>query len=80
MKKYNILKGIFIVLIVFLLVIIGLNFLYKYDNKYIYKFIRVSNGILIIDNDIFIKGKFVFLIDDWEFYNYKIFKLNDFIE
>ncbi|HGM3639213.1 TPA: ATP-binding protein, partial [Clostridioides difficile] len=54
--------------------------LYKYDNKYTYKSIRASNGILTIDNDTFTKGKLVFLIDDWEFYNHKIFKPNDFTE
>ncbi|HFL2569901.1 TPA: ATP-binding protein [Clostridioides difficile] len=80
MKKYNILKGTLIVLIVSLLAITGLNLLYKYDNKYTYKSIRVSNGILTIDNDTFTKGKLVFLIDDWEFYNHKIFKPNDFTE
>ncbi|HEK4856275.1 TPA: histidine kinase [Clostridioides difficile] len=80
MKKYNILKGTLIVLIVFLLAITGLNLLYKYDNKYTYKSIRASNGILTIDNDTFTKGKLVFLIDDWEFYNHKIFKPNDFTE
>ncbi|EML0030492.1 ATP-binding protein [Clostridioides difficile] len=80
MKKYNILKGTLIVLIVSLLAITGLNLLYKYDNKYTYKFIRASNGILTIDNDTFTKGKLVFLIDDWEFYNHKIFKPNDFTE
>ncbi|HBF7899498.1 sensor histidine kinase [Clostridioides difficile] len=80
MKKYNILKGTLIVLIVSLLAITGLNLLYKYDNKYTYKSIRASNGILTIDNDTFTKGKLVFLIDDWEFYNHKIFKPNDFIE
>ncbi|MDV9290069.1 ATP-binding protein [Clostridioides difficile] len=80
MKKYNILKGTLIVLIVSLLAITGLNLLYKYDNKYTYKSIRASNGILTIDNDTFTKGKLVFLIDDWEFYNHKIFKLNDFTE
>ncbi|NJB09109.1 histidine kinase, partial [Clostridioides difficile] len=53
---------------------------YKYDNKYTYKSIRASNGILTIDNDTFTKGKLVFLIDDWEFYNHKIFKPNDFTE
>ncbi|HGS8983214.1 TPA: sensor histidine kinase, partial [Clostridioides difficile] len=52
----------------------------KYDNKYTYKSIRASNGILTIDNDTFTKGKLVFLIDDWEFYNHKIFKPNDFTE
>ncbi|HBE9725135.1 TPA: histidine kinase [Clostridioides difficile] len=78
MKKNNILKGTLIVLIVSLLAITGLNLLYKYDNKYTYKFIRASNGILTIDNDTFTKGKLVFLIDDWEFYNHKIFKPNDF--
>ncbi|HBF3825155.1 TPA: histidine kinase, partial [Clostridioides difficile] len=31
-------------------------------------------------NDTFTKGKLVFLIDDWEFYNHKIFKPNDFTE
>ncbi|HCQ6008185.1 TPA: histidine kinase, partial [Clostridioides difficile] len=41
---------------------------------------RASNGILTIDNDTFTKGKLVFLIDDWEFYNHKIFKPNDFTE
>ncbi|HBF0145737.1 sensor histidine kinase [Clostridioides difficile] len=80
MKKYNILKGTLIVLIVSLLAITGLNLLYKYDNKYTYKSIRASNGILTIDNDTFTKGKLVFLIDDWEFYNHKIFKPNDFTE
>lgn len=80
MKKYNILKGTLIVLIVSLLAITGLNVLYKYDNKYTYKSIRASNGILTIDNDTFTKGKLVFLIDDWEFYNHKIFKPNDFTE
>ncbi|EAA0005604.1 histidine kinase [Clostridioides difficile] len=80
MKKYNILKGTLIVLIVSLLAITGLNILYKYDNKYTYKSIRASNGILTIDNDTFTKGKLVFLIDDWEFYNHKIFKPNDFTE
>ncbi|MCM4100578.1 sensor histidine kinase [Clostridioides difficile] len=80
MKKYNILKGTLIVLIVSLLAIAGLNLLYKYDNKYTYKSIRASNGILTIDNDTFTKGKLVFLIDDWEFYNHKIFKPNDFTE
>ncbi|EMY9786885.1 TPA: histidine kinase [Clostridioides difficile] len=80
MKKYNILKGTLIVLIVSLLAITGLNLLYKYDNKYTYKSIRTSNGILTIDNDTFTKGKLVFLIDDWEFYNHKIFKPNDFTE
>ncbi|EGT4721000.1 his Kinase A domain protein [Clostridioides difficile 824] len=80
MKKYNILKGTLIVLIVSLLAITGLNLLYKYDNKYTYKSIRASNGILTIDNDTFTKGKLVFLIDDWEFYNHKIFKSNDFTE
>ncbi|EQI63809.1 his Kinase A domain protein [Clostridioides difficile Y343] len=60
--------------------ITGLNLLYKYDNKYTYKSIRASNGILTIDNDTFTKGKLVFLIDDWEFYNHKIFKPNDFTE
>ncbi|HBG2370319.1 TPA: histidine kinase, partial [Clostridioides difficile] len=49
-------------------------------NKYTYKSIRASNGILTIDNDTFTKGKLVFLIDDWEFYNHKIFKPNDFTE
>ncbi|HBG2038060.1 TPA: histidine kinase, partial [Clostridioides difficile] len=44
------------------------------------KSIRASNGILTIDNDTFTKGKLVFLIDDWEFYNHKIFKPNDFTE
>ncbi|WP_165480156.1 sensor histidine kinase [Clostridioides difficile] len=78
MKKNNILKGTLIVLIVSLLAITGLNLLYKYDNKYTYKSIRASNGILTIDNDTFTKGKLVFLIDDWEFYNHKIFKPNDF--
>ncbi|WP_343120292.1 sensor histidine kinase, partial [Clostridioides difficile] len=68
------------VLIVSLLAITGLNLLYKYDNKYTYKSIRASNGILTIDNDTFTKGKLVFLIDDWEFYNHKIFKPNDFTE
>ncbi|HEM7414944.1 TPA: histidine kinase, partial [Clostridioides difficile] len=68
------------VLIVSLLAIAGLNLLYKYDNKYTYKSIRASNGILTIDNDTFTKGKLVFLIDDWEFYNHKIFKPNDFTE
>ncbi|HBG2876498.1 TPA: histidine kinase, partial [Clostridioides difficile] len=48
--------------------------------KYTYKSIRASNGILTIDNDTFTKGKLVFLIDDWEFYNHKIFKPNDFTE
>ncbi|OMK46730.1 hypothetical protein BER38_003469 [Clostridioides difficile] len=67
-------------MIVSLLAITGLNLLYKYDNKYTYKFIRASNGILTIDNDTFTKGKLVFLIDDWEFYNHKIFKPNDFTE
>ncbi|ENZ9535619.1 TPA: ATP-binding protein [Clostridioides difficile] len=80
MKKYNILKGTLIVLIVSLLAITGLNLLYKYDNKYTYKSIRASNGILTIDNDTFTKGQLVFLIDDWEFYNHKIFKPNDFTE
>ncbi len=80
MKKYNILKGTLIVLIVSLLAITGLNLLYKYDNKYTYKSIRASNGILTIDNDTFTKGKLAFLIDDWEFYNHKIFKPNDFTE
>ena len=80
MKKYNILKGTLIVLIVSLLAITGLDLLYKYDNKYTYKSIRASNGILTIDNDTFTKGKLVFLIDDWEFYNHKIFKPNDFTE
>ncbi|EGT5446111.1 histidine kinase [Clostridioides difficile] len=80
MKKYNILKGTLIVLIVSLLAITGLNLLYKYDNKYTYKSIRASNGILTIDNDTFTKDKLVFLIDDWEFYNHKIFKPNDFTE
>ncbi|HBG4799533.1 TPA: histidine kinase [Clostridioides difficile] len=80
MKKYNILKGTLIVLIVSLLAITGLNLLYKYDNKYTYKSIRASNGILTVDNDTFTKGKLVFLIDDWEFYNHKIFKPNDFTE
>ena len=80
MKKYNILKGTLIVLIVSLLAITGLNILYKHDNKYTYKSIRASNGILTIDNDTFTKGKLVFLIDDWEFYNHKIFKPNDFTE
>lgn len=80
MKKYNILKGTLIVLIVSLLAITGLNLLYKYDNKYTYKSIRASNGILTIDNETFTKSKLVFLIDDWEFYNHKIFKPNDFIE
>ncbi|HBF4942022.1 TPA: histidine kinase [Clostridioides difficile] len=80
MKKYNILKGTLIVLIVSLLAITGLNLLYKYDNKYTYKSIRASNGILTIDNDTFTKGKLVFLIDGWEFYNHKIFKPNDFTE
>ncbi|MDN9858257.1 sensor histidine kinase [Clostridioides difficile] len=80
MKKYNILKGTLIVLIVSLLAITGLNLLYKYDNKYTYKSIRASNGILTIDNDTFTKGKLVFLIDEWEFYNHKIFKPNDFTE
>ncbi|EGT5417475.1 histidine kinase [Clostridioides difficile] len=80
MKKYNILKGALIVLIVSLLAITGLNLLYKYDNKYTYKSIRASNGILTIDNDTFTKGQLVFLIDDWEFYNHKIFKPNDFTE
>ncbi|AXU33143.1 two-component sensor histidine kinase [Clostridioides difficile] len=65
-------------MIVSLLAITGLNLLYKYDNKYTYKSIRASNGILTIDNDTFTKGKLVFLIDDWEFYNHKIFKPNDF--
>ncbi|HHP4591550.1 TPA: ATP-binding protein, partial [Clostridioides difficile] len=74
------LKGTLIVLIVSLLAIAGLNLLYKYDNKYTYKSIRASNGILTIDNDTFTKGKLVFLIDDWEFYNHKIFKPNDFTE
>ncbi|EQE83118.1 his Kinase A domain protein [Clostridioides difficile CD69] len=78
MKKNNILKGTLIVLIVSLLAITGLNLLYKYDNKYTYKSIRASNGILTIDNDTFTKGELVFLIDDWEFYNHKIFKPNDF--
>ncbi|AXU80891.1 Alkaline phosphatase synthesis sensor protein phoR [Clostridioides difficile] len=67
-------------MIVSLLAITGLNVLYKYDNKYTYKSIRASNGILTIDNDTFTKGKLVFLIDDWEFYNHKIFKPNDFTE
>ncbi|OMK21370.1 two-component sensor histidine kinase [Clostridioides difficile] len=67
-------------MIVSLLAITGLNLLYKYDNKYTYKSIRASNGILTIDNDTFTKGKLVFLIDDWEFYNHKIFKPNDFTE
>ncbi|AXB62383.1 two-component sensor histidine kinase [Clostridioides difficile] len=67
-------------MIVSLLAIAGLNLLYKYDNKYTYKSIRASNGILTIDNDTFTKGKLVFLIDDWEFYNHKIFKPNDFTE
>ncbi|AXU62355.1 two-component sensor histidine kinase [Clostridioides difficile] len=67
-------------MIVSLLAITGLNLLYKYDNKYTYKSIRASNGILTIDNDTFTKGKLVFLIDDWEFYNHKIFKSNDFTE
>ncbi|SJO49678.1 Alkaline phosphatase synthesis sensor protein phoR [Clostridioides difficile] len=67
-------------MIVSLLAITGLNILYKYDNKYTYKSIRASNGILTIDNDTFTKGKLVFLIDDWEFYNHKIFKPNDFTE
>ncbi|MDI0267085.1 histidine kinase [Clostridioides difficile] len=80
MKKYNILKGTLIVLIVSLLAITGLNLLYKYDNKYTYKSIRASNGILTINNDTFTKNKLVFLIDDWEFYNHKIFKPNDFIK
>lgn len=80
MKKYNILKGTLIVLIISLLAITGLNLLYKYDNKYTYKSIRASNGILTIDNNTFTKSKLVFLIDDWEFYNHKIFKPNDFIE
>ncbi|PBH13288.1 sensor histidine kinase [Clostridioides difficile] len=80
MKKYNILKGTLIVLIVSLLAITGLNLLYKYDNKYTYKSIRASNGILTIDNDTFTKGQLVFLIDEWEFYNHKIFKPNDFTE
>ncbi|MDN9378437.1 sensor histidine kinase [Clostridioides difficile] len=80
MKKYNILKGTLIVLIVSLLAITGLNLLYKYDNKYTHKSIRASNGILNIDNETFTKSKLVFLIDDWEFYNHKIFKPNDFIE
>lgn len=35
---------------------------------------------LNIDNETFTKSKLVFLIDDWEFYNHKIFKPNDFIE
>ncbi|MBY2476969.1 sensor histidine kinase [Clostridioides difficile] len=80
MKKYNILKGTLIVLIVSLLAITGLNLLYKYDNKYTYKSIRASNGILTIDNNTFTKNKLIFLIDDWEFYNHKIFKPNDFME
>ncbi|EQF23089.1 his Kinase A domain protein [Clostridioides difficile CD160] len=80
MKKYNILKGTLIVLIISLLAITGLNLLYKYDNKYTYKSIRASNGILTIDSNTFTKSKLVFLIDDWEFYNHKIFKPNDFIE
>ncbi|OMK14682.1 hypothetical protein BER27_003386 [Clostridioides difficile] len=67
-------------MIVSLLAITGLNLLYKYDNKYTYKSIRASNGILTIDNDTFTKDKLVFLIDDWEFYNHKIFKPNDFTE
>ncbi|SJO29364.1 Alkaline phosphatase synthesis sensor protein phoR [Clostridioides difficile] len=67
-------------MIVSLLAITGLNLLYKYDNKYTYKSIRASNGILTIDNDTFTKGQLVFLIDDWEFYNHKIFKPNDFTE
>ncbi|NMS89512.1 histidine kinase [Clostridioides difficile] len=80
MKKYNMLKGTLIVLIVSLLAITGLNLLYKYDNKYTYKSIRASNGILTINNDTFTKNKLVFLIDDWEFYNHKIYKPNNFIE
>lgn len=80
MKKYNILKGTLIVLIISLLAITGLNLLYKYDNKYTYKSIRASNGILTIDSNTFTKSKLVFLIDGWEFYNHKIFKPNDFIE
>lgn len=80
MKKSNVLKGTLIVLIVSLLAITGLNFLYKYDNKYTYKSIRASDGILTIDEDSFSKNKFVFLIDDWEFYNHKIFKPKDFTE
>ncbi|MGO0884816.1 sensor histidine kinase [Clostridioides difficile] len=80
MKKSNVLKGTLIVLIVSLLAITGLNFLYKYDNKYKYKSIRASDGILTIDEDTFSKNKLVFLIDDWEFYNHKIFKPKDFTE
>ncbi|MCC0648723.1 sensor histidine kinase [Clostridioides sp. ZZV15-6598] len=80
MKKSNVLKGTLIVLIVSLLAITGLNFLYRYDNKYTYKSIRASDGILTIDEDTFSKNKLVFLIDDWEFYNHKIFKPKDFIE
>lgn len=80
MKKSNVLKGTLIVLIVSLLAITGLNFLYKYDNKYTYKSIRASDGILTIDEETFSKNKLVFLIDDWEFYNHKIFKPKDFIE
>ena len=76
MKKSNVLKGTLIVLIVSLLAITGLNFLYKYDNKYKYKSIRASDGILTIDEDTFSKNKLVFLIDDWEFLSQKILQRN----
>ena len=72
-------KFIFTLGAVLLTTLFIFSLLYKHDNKYTYDCPQAINGVLLLDDESYEKNSLLYLIDEWEFYQYKLLSPEDFI-
>lgn len=68
-KLKKLIPGTLLLMMVCLITLCLFSWLEKYDNKYTHRSIQPQKGVLTIDDKTFSDGKYICVIDDWEFYH-----------